>query len=127
MAERDGGFSSIDALTGLLVLSVTLAAALGAQTVASRLSAAALEQRQAVALATQLLERAARSSRAVGRQDNGGNGRFVWTVIVVPVADDDAAPARCSIVVDVATRRNARRFKLETVRFCRSEGVADAR
>jgi hypothetical protein len=117
MSTAEDGFFSIDALVGVLVLSLTLALTLTAASVGRRLSDRALEVRRATALSAYLLEQA----RSGGpRLTEGRTALFTWRLNVSPVPSEKGAPEAirlCRAVADVRAR-SGRSYRFSWVRTC---------
>lgn len=108
------GFSTIDVLVGLTILSSSLALALGAQANAHRVADLARETRSASLLIQSL------STRDFGpaQSANGVSGILAWQVSRSRVETSSPVPL-CSVRVEVRRPGTNRAWREETLQPCR--------
>ena len=112
----EGGFATVDALVGLVVLAMTVSLALQALTGSRRLAERALEIGQAEALLQYLVDA---GTTSIGVH-TGRVGAFQWNLRVAAEPLDMQAPAvrLCRQEAELVERRSGRHYHLQTISFC---------
>jgi len=114
VVARDDGFALVDAMTALLILSITLGLAFQAGRTALQAARATAEIEDARAMLDDLMQ--ARFDGDV----SGLSARLAWRVNSEKVSTQGPF-ALCRRTAEVRARRDQRRFSAETLEPCRSE------
>lgn len=107
------GFSTVDALVGLMILSSCLALSLSAQASARRVADLARETRAA----STLLQLVSNRDLSAAQSNSGVSGQLAWQVSLNPA--ESAGPiSLCSARADIRRPGTQRVWRRETLRPC---------
>lgn len=113
-ARDEAGFSTIDALVGLTILSMCLALGLGAQASARRVADRAGEVRAASTLLDSLLVRDLGQAQSA----DGVSGVLAWRVVQTRASEPGPVPL-CVFRAEVRRPGTGRIWRRETLKVCR--------
>jgi hypothetical protein len=114
--DRDAGFAAIDALVGLMILTVTIVLSFNALTVAHDLTSSANEARRASSLLSFLVE----SAPGTPGSADGRAAAFDWRVQTEPTGVGVGGAMRCLRKAQVTARASHRRYAMSALAICRT-------